>query len=166
MKAVGKLKSASRELDTGNYNITFSITELPQFDGNQFDLLDIEWKKHRERRSLDANNYAWMLMTKIGAALGITKDEVYIHELERYGQLAFLMQVDHDTPVDTVGLYTKFLEYDGQKDIYQVFRGSSTYDTKEMSAFIDGIVADAKELGIDTVPVVELEKIKKKWRLR
>lgn len=165
MKAVGKIKSTSMELVSGNYNITFSVTELPTFDGSQYDLWDIEWKVHRNKRSLDANNYAWMLMTKIGNALGMSKDEVYIHELERYGQLAFLMQVEHDTPIDTVGIYAKFLEYNGEKDIYQVFRGSSTYDTKEMSAFIDGIVADAKELGIDTVPVVELEKIKKKWRL-
>lgn len=166
MKTIGKIKSTSRELDSGNFNITFSTTEIPMFDGTTYDLYDIEWKVHHDKRSLDANNYAWMLMTKIGNAIGMAKDDVYVHELERYGQLAFLMQVDHDTPVDTVGLYTKFLEYDGQKDIYQVFRGSSTYDTKEMSAFIDGIVADAKELGIDTVPVVELEKIKKKWRLR
>jgi hypothetical protein len=34
-----------------------------------------------------------------------------------------------------------------------------------MADFIDGIVQDAKELGIDTVPRVELDKIKGKWRL-
>jgi hypothetical protein len=34
-----------------------------------------------------------------------------------------------------------------------------------MAAFIDGIVSDCKELGIETVPTMELEKIKRKWHL-
>jgi hypothetical protein len=165
MKTVGKIKSTSRELDSGNYNITFSITELPMFDGTTYDLWDIEWKVHRDKRSLDANAYAWMLMSRIADVLKMTKDEVYVEELKRYGQLAFQMKVPHGTDVNPAGLYVKFIEYDGENDIYMVFRGSSTYDTKEMSTFIDGIVQDAKELNIDTVPRVELEKIKKKWRL-
>jgi hypothetical protein len=75
------------------------------------------------------------------------------------------MKVEHGTDINLDGLYHKLLEYDGTNDIYQVFRGSSTYDTKEMSAFIDGIVSDCKELGIETAPTMELEKIKKKWHI-
>ena len=165
MKTVGKIKSVSKELVSGNYNITFSVTEEPQIDVTQYDLCDIEWKKHRDKRSLDANAYSWVLISKIADALKMTKDEVYVEELKRYGQLAFQMKVPHETDVKPAGLYVKFIEYDGENDIYMVFRGSSTYDTKEMSDFIDGIVQDAKELGIDTVPRMELEKIKAKWRL-
>ncbi len=33
---------------------------------------------------------------------------------------------------------------------YRIYRGSHTYDTKEMSIFISGIVEECKEQGIDT----------------
>ena len=39
----------------------------------------------------------------------------------------------------------------------------STYDTKEMSVLIDGTVADAKELGIDTITPAELQEMKERW---
>jgi len=165
MKTVGKIKSTSRELDSGNYNITFSVTEIPMFDGTSYDLYDIDWKKHREKRSLDANAYAWMLMSKIANATHRTKEEVYVEALQNYGQHAFLFRVEHNTDVTLDGVYVKYLEFDGTHDIYEAFRGSSTYDTKEMSDFIEGIIQDAQELGIDTIPRMELEKIKEKWRI-
>ena len=36
-------------------------------------------------------------------------------------------------------------------------RGSHTYDSKEMSRLIDGTVSEAKELGIETMPLDELK---------
>jgi hypothetical protein len=45
-----------------------------------------------------------------------------------------------------------------------MIKGSSEYDTKEMSRFIDGIVAEAKELGIETLPPAELETMMKAWK--
>jgi archaellum component FlaG (FlaF/FlaG flagellin family) len=45
----------------------------------------------------------------------------------------------------------------------QVFFGSSTFDTKSMSVFIDGIVSECKELGIETLPPDELERMKAAW---
>ena len=34
---------------------------------------------------------------------------------------------------------------------YMMLRGSHDYDTKEMSTLIDGVVSEAKELGIETM---------------
>jgi hypothetical protein len=167
MIMTGKLYGAEKDILGSGFRVTFTTPELPE-DIKSLDrekTLEITAKIKRNKRSLDANSYAWVLMTKIGDELGCTKEIVYVHELERYGQLAFLMKVEHGTDVNLDGLYHKFLEYDGMNDIYQVFRGSSTYDTKEMSAFIDGIVSDCKELGIETAPTMELEKIKKKWHI-
>ena len=47
---------------------------------------------------------------------------------------------------------------------YKVIKGSSEYDTKEMSVFIDGIVQEAEQLGIDTLPPAEIERLKGLWR--
>jgi hypothetical protein len=43
------------------------------------------------------------------------------------------------------------------------YYGSSGYDTKQMSILIDGLVADAQELGIDTMTPTELAKLKTLW---
>jgi hypothetical protein len=39
---------------------------------------------------------------------------------------------------------------------YRLIIGSSEYDTKQMAQFIDGIVSEAKELGIETLTPAEL----------
>ena len=46
----------------------------------------------------------------------------------------------------------------------QVYYGSSTFDSKEMSGFIDGIVSESKELGIQTMTPAEIERIKAAWQ--
>ena len=161
----GKLCDVQRDILSRDYKLTFTTSELPDPLPDRDKLLTVEAKVKRNKRSRDANSYAWVLMTKIAEVLNTTKEVVYIHELERYGQLAFLMKVEHETEIKLDGLYYKFLEYDGTNDIYQIYRGSSTYDTKEMSTFIDGLVSDCKELGIETVPTMELERIKEKWHI-
>lgn len=55
------------------------------------------------------------------------------------------------------------VRYDGKLTVYKIYRGSHTYDTKEMSVLIDGTVADAKELGIDTITPAELQEMKERW---
>ena len=41
--------------------------------------------------------------------------------------------------------------------------GSSEYDSAEMSVFINGIIEEAKELGIETLPPDELERMMTQW---
>lgn len=164
MEFIGNLVGASKDVLNGGYVLTFNTPELPELPEKD-NILRVVAKKYRQKRSLDANAYAWQLMSKIADATHRTKEEVYVEALKNYGQHAFLFRVEHNTEVALDGVYVKYLEFDGVHDIYEAFRGSSTYDTKEMSDFIEGIVQDAKELGIDTVPRVELEKIKEKWHL-
>ena len=47
---------------------------------------------------------------------------------------------------------------------YAMIKGSSEYDTKEMSVFIDGVVSEAKELGIQTETPEEIERLKALWQ--
>ena len=42
---------------------------------------------------------------------------------------------------------------------YVMLRGSSTYDTAEMSNLIDGLVSECQELGIETLPPKEIERM-------
>ncbi len=45
-----------------------------------------EIKEFREKRSLSQNAYAWKLITQIGDILRKSKEEVYLHMLQHYGQ--------------------------------------------------------------------------------
>ena len=55
------------------------------------------------------------------------------------------------------------IRYDGKATFYRIYRGSHTYDTKEMSLLIDGTVMEAKELGIETMTPAELAEMKARW---
>lgn len=47
---------------------------------------DITVKQHREKRSLDANAYAWVLITAIADELRASKDEIYFEMLKSTGR--------------------------------------------------------------------------------
>ena len=48
-------------------------------------------------------------------------------------------------------------------DTYLLLKGSSEYDSQEMSQFIDGIILDCKDLGIETLPPEELARMMAAW---
>ena len=55
------------------------------------ELLSIEIKKYKEKRSLNANAYCWVLLQKLAEKLNTTKDELYLIMLERYGQFTHIV---------------------------------------------------------------------------
>lgn len=126
-----------------------------------------EVKEHKEKRSLNANAYAWSLITKIADALRTSKEECYLEMLKRYGQseiVSVLSQIDvsgyfkYYEPLATATLQGKEFTH------YRCYKGSSEYNSLEMSILIDGIVSEAKELGIETIPPKEIERLKNMWR--
>lgn len=42
---------------------------------------------------------------------------------------------------------------------YMMLKGSSAYDTKEMSDLIEGLIGECKQMGIETLPPEELERM-------
>lgn len=125
-----------------------------------------EIKEHREKRSLTANAYAWALIGKIADVLRTSKDEVYLLMLKRYGQSEVVSVLSF---IDVSG-YFKYYEKIGSGTVqgkefthYRIFLGSSEYDSKEMAILIDGIISEAKELDIETLPPREIERLKKAW---
>ena len=172
----GKLIDITVNYITNTYNIGFTINEPDRLkkaynELKEIELLDINVKKHREKRSLNANAYAWQLMTKLAETLGSSKDEVYEQMLRDYGSLMtdedgqpLLVTIKSTTDPMLYGLHLKFLKTNGTHTAYLIIKGSSEYDTKEMSTFIDGIVYECKELGIETLTPDELERMKQQWK--
>lgn len=125
-----------------------------------------EIRQQRKKRSLNANNYSWKLTDELAdkltvAGVNLSKEECHAEMIFRYGQL---MLDENEMPITISVLkgvkVTDFYPYakeigtgtvnDKEFTHYRIYRGSHTYDTREMSIFISGIVAECKEQGIDT----------------
>lgn len=136
--------------------------------------VSIEVKRWRKKRSLDANAYAWVLIDKIAQATGIPKTEVYRQAIREIGGVSDIVAVP-DNAVDKfregwskqgIGWQTEILDSKpGYKRIV-VYYGSSTYDTKQMSALIDSLVQEAQALGIETLPPAEIVRLNSQWEER
>ena len=123
-------------------------------------------EEYKEKRSLNANNYVWKLITEIGNILRKSKEEVYIQMLKDYGQSEVISIASSISPKG----YFKYFEEIGRSTLngkefvhYKIYKGTSEYDTKEMSIFIDGVVQEAEQLGIETKTPKQLEELKRMW---
>lgn len=119
-------------------------------------------KEYKEKRSLNANNYYWQLVNQIANKLHTSKEEVHERIIKRYSQSEYISVLED---VNISG-YVRYWEekntftHNGRKfKSYLVFKGSSEMDSKEMSLLIDGIVSEAKEMGIETLTPSELAKL-------
>ena len=122
----------------------------------------------RDKRSLSANAYAWVLMDKIAKVVRTTKEAVYREIIRKVGSFnvksfaadRFIERWE----LNGIGwVAEKMGREEGMTDVVAYY-GSSTYDTDEMARLIDEIVNEAKELGIETMPPEELDCLIKSWR--
>lgn len=125
-----------------------------------------ELQEYKEKRSLNANNYAWKIITEIANIVHKSKEEVYLQMLKDYGQSDMVSIASSISPKG----YFKYYEEVGRTTLngkefihYKIFKGTSEYNTKEMSIFIDGIVQEAENLGIETKTPEQLEELKRMW---
>lgn len=122
--------------------------------------VEVTIKKYRPKRSLDANAYAWVLIDKIAERMHLPKAEVYKDHIQTIGGVSETVCV-RDQAVDKLiqaweqhGLgwcsYIFPSKLEGCTNV-TLYYGSSTYDTKQMSALIDSLVQSCRILGIETM---------------
>lgn len=177
MEFTGKIAGINVDWQTGRYAVTFTCNEPSAVKQNydklkDIEILDIKAVKHRKKRSLDANAYFHVLVGKIAEVLTISKAKAKNMLICRYGQPQLLpdgapMIYKTNAPEEFMWeqetLHAIPIRYDGKATFYKIYRGSHTYDTKEMSLLIDGTVMEAKELGIETMTPAELAEMKARW---
>ena len=176
-KIQGRPKEMYRDRDGKHWIITFIADG--NVNGDVFDELsrvdcDIEVRKHRNIRSKNANSYFHVLVNKIAAETGESDEEVKIRLITSYGALArtedgkllmFVLPQD----ADATDYYKYAVLYDQREingtvcNMWKVYKDSHKMDTKEMARVIDGAIAEAKELGIETDTPKQIEEMKKKW---
>lgn len=125
-----------------------------------------EIERKKKKRSTDANALCWKLCTEIANVLRTDKDSIYIDMLKRYGQSEI---VSVRSEINVKG-YFKYYDVFGKGYVngnefthYKVFKGSSEYDTREMSILIDGIMDEAKNLDIDVISESEKALLLSEW---
>ena len=133
---------------------------------------DAELKEHREKRSLDANAYCWVLLDKLAEATRIPKEEIYRKAIREIGGVSDTVCVQRKAAdrlckcweSNGIGWFSERFEsrLEGCVNV-TLYYGSSTYDTAQMSRLIDYIVEDCKALGIETLTPENLARMKEDW---
>lgn len=177
MESRARLLNAFRSFESGKTVLTIEVDSCDELDNLTDGDLSLKLTKWREKRSLTANAYFHVLAGKIAEAASCGLTEAKNHLIADYGQMERLpdggvMTVTILDSIDWPRLDALHLrptsatrvQDDGRLyRVYLVMRGSHTYDTREMSVLIDGTVNEAKEIGIETLPPDELERIKSAW---
>jgi len=171
MKAVGHIKEFFKLAD-GKGRITLeleSAAALPP-DLNTLASLarcKISIEPYREKRSKDANALLWHCIGQLQQAYanGMTKEQIYILMLKRYGAYEVLSCIPEAIgrlkrvfrTVEDVGPLPN-----GKRQVLG-FYGSSEYDTKEMSVLLDGVISQMAEMGLETPASDEMNRALQMW---
>jgi len=135
---------------------------------------DADLKVHRNKRSLDANAYFWVLIGKLAATMHEPMDEIYRQYVKDIGDNFVIVPIRDDAKEQWIknwssrgiGWICEDLgksKIDGYSNIV-CYYGSSVYDTAQMSRLIDLVVQDCKDQDIETATPEQLAMIKEEWR--
>mgnify|MGYP000949108393 CR=1 FL=1 len=149
-----------------------SPAQARQFsESMQNKLYDADLKIHREKRSLDANAYLWVLCQKISEAVrNITKEDVYRDAVKHAGVFEFFSfphaaaeTFVHRWSGHGMGWFAEMIKSTESRVQVAAYYGSSVYDSKEMSILLDYVVNEAKDLDIETATPDEIVRMKSLW---
>lgn len=184
MEHKAELLDISRDWKTGKTRLLFEVDGSPEeaekYTGKKLRLKAVEW---RDKRSLDANSYYWVLLSKLAGALKVSNSYMHNFMLRAYGQpdlyddkKAYIVLPDTDeTEKKSMESDTYHIKPTSEVKMgrdgkmyrtYYLLRGSSSYDTAEMSRLIDGLVDECKDAGIETLPPDELERMMRIYETR
>ena len=114
--------------------------------------LDLSVKRHRDKRSLNANALLWKCINSLAEILRATPEEIYLKALNDYGQHVVLAVVPEAeqmlrTSFRIVVPMGQYLYCGQMMASFRCTIGSSQYDTEQMSRLLSGVIDDCKELG-------------------
>ena len=127
-----------------------------------------EIKQIRQRRSLDANAYAWVLLDKLAETLNYPKEMLYRRYIKEIGGCSDVVCVKNQAvnrlrsewSEKGLGWQTDTMpsKIEGCTTVI-LYYGSSTYDASQMARLIDLIVQDCAAVGIEVRPQEEIDAL-------
>lgn len=158
----------------GGYLLTIATRENigPLFDELHETDVDVTVKKHREKRSLDANAYFWVLVDRLAEKTQISKTDIYRRYIREIGGNHEMVCVI-DSAVEKLRNGWEHNGLGWQTDTMPsrvlgctnviLYYGSSTYNTRQMSHLIDMAVQDCQEQNIETLSPEKLAGMMEEW---
>jgi hypothetical protein len=174
---IGRLKDLTFGRE-GEQHITVTVQsdfrerfdELRDFD------INIEIKRHRNKRSLSANAYFHVLAGKIAERQGLGNDEVKTSLVCEYGSPArdttdgSVVGFKLPASVDANLIYPYVKQFDTRTEdgrvfnCYIVYKQTHLMDSAEMGRLIDGAIYVAKDIGIETDTPEQIAHYKQLWQ--
>lgn len=136
--------------------------------------LNVELKKYREKRSINANNYFWKLLQELCDLAEIETIEEYKRRVKELG-IFRRFKIEKDNIKTFEKMWTTQgiawfceiadTEYIGDIEfkIINAYYGSSSFNTKQMSRLINDLVQDCQAYGIETKTPAEIENLLRSW---
>lgn len=175
MEARAQIKLITPTLG-GGADVVLHITgDLEQIN----DLIDkdlrIKMSQWRDRRSKDANAYFHVLADKLADARRMSKPKMKNYLLYHYGQkcrdkdghlVCIKTNADEEELISRSDIHCWYMKDapDGTP-MYVLLEHSRYFDSYAMSVLIDGVIAECKEQGIETMTPAEIEELKKRWHI-
>lgn len=171
MECQGRLVDITTSYETLRTRLTFEVDKISPDELERLHeapTLDIRAVKHREKRSLDANAMLWACLGEIAGALRADKWDIYLQMLKRYGKFTYI--VVRDFAVDGVKKQWRESEVVGDVMMHDAkgnevvakqmlcYYGTSTYDSKEFSILLDGVISEMKEIGLEPPPSADMKR--------
>lgn len=165
----GRLVDLSFSL-VGKARLTVELDEdfREGFDKLRDGDVDLTIKRHRAKRSLDANGYAWALIDRIAEELRIPKEEVYRRAIRNIGGVSEVLCIQEKAVEkfrrawerNGLGWQTETLpsKIPGCVNVVAYY-GSSTYDTRQFSALLDSLIDDCHAIGVETKSPAEIQSL-------
>ncbi len=133
---------------------------------------EYELTRKKSKRSLDANAYCWALIHRIAERIHDAPVDVYRRYVRDVGQKTVVTCVqEEDTETEIRAFLDKHIgrsvevgdsRLQGCVVLHKHY-GSSDYTTEQMARFIDLIVQDCRELGLETRPEEEMRSLLGQW---
>lgn len=173
----GKLNYNVSFTAKGNPIITLELNEripaLKMVDElHDAEKLSIKIAKFKKKRSLDANAYCWVLISRLAEKLKIPKTDIYRQAIKEIGGNCDTVCVQ-DKAVQSLrdgwernglGWQTETLpsKIDGCTNVV-LYYGSSTYDVAQMSLLVNYILEECRLQGIEVKSKEEIDSLLGQW---
>ena len=138
------------KIESARYEGGELILKVPALDGRKFAYGfkpgEYEIKKARNKRSDDANAYAWVLLNRLAEATRIPADEIYRETIRKIGGVSDIVCVPDKAVKKLCESWGKgHIGWQTETDKSKIpgctnvilYYGSSTYDTAQMSRLIN-----------------------------
>lgn len=185
MEVKGKLESYTKDLNSGKLLMTFSVPYLTEdvygWGEKDLRLKAILW---RNKRSLNSNAYLWELLGQLSRVAGKSSEELYLDYLME-NPVFYKTEEGYETtyvphgkkPTQGEHIYWFFLRtveliqettiqdnfHRAKLDLYARLKGSSMFDSEEMSHFLDLVIQDCRDAGIETMTPKQIQEMNAMW---